>query len=97
MAAGQQATPAAINQALTSYAVQLRNLCQQITNLNVFIGDLGTGGLETLTPPYNADDAASVVSYAAILNTVAAVYYGTATQATEYDFNNALAPLWAGN
>lgn len=94
MAAGMQPTVTGINQALSSYAQQLRNLCWQISNLNLEIGQLGTAGLEAIG--YGAADAATVVNMAAILNTVAAVYAGTATQAAEYNFNTALAPLWAG-
>lgn len=44
---------------------------------------------------FAAADAAAVVNMAAILNTPAAVYFGTATQASQYDFHTALCPLWA--
>lgn len=99
MTVGNPPTVAAINQALTNYAVQMRDLMQNIANLNMQIAQLGQAGLEsaTLCPPgYDTADAPVVVSQAAILNTLAAVYFGTATQATEYNFNNALCGLWAG-
>lgn len=94
MTIGQQADTASINQALTSYAVQLRNLCEQIGDFNLFVAQLGAPGLEAIG--FDAADAASVVSQAAVMNTMTALYMGTATQAAEFDFNNALAPLWAG-
>jgi len=94
MSVGSQATTATVNNILTSYAVTLRNNCQQISNFNQFVSDLGTAGLEAIG--FAAADAASVISFAAILNTMAALFFGTATQATEYNFSNALAPLYAG-
>lgn len=94
MAIGNQASVAGINSQLTSYAVQLRNLCDQIKIFNEFIGTLGAAGLETLG--FASADATAVVNTAAIMNTVSALYYGTATQATDYDFDNALSGLWAG-
>lgn len=94
MPVGQQATVQGINNSLTDYALQMRNLMQAISNLNMQIGQLGTQGL--MNVGMGSADAAATVSMAAILNTPAAVYFGQATQATTYDFNNALCPLWAG-
>lgn len=94
MAIGNQATPATLNALLSAYSVQLRQLMDVIRVYNQFVGNLGTAGLEAIG--YDSTDAAALVSAAAILNTVSALYYGTATQATAYDFDNALAPYWAG-
>jgi len=94
VAVGNQATTESINNQLTSYSVALRTLCQNISNLNQYVGNMGTAGLELAG--YDAADAASVINFAAILNTVPAVFFGTATQATQYNFSNALAPLYAG-
>jgi hypothetical protein len=94
MTIGNQATVAGINQSLSSYAVQLRNPCEQLGDFNLFIAQLGMTGLVGLG--FAAADAANVIVQAAVLNTIAALYEGTATQAAEFDFNNALAPLWAG-
>jgi len=101
MSIGNQPSVAALNQSLSSYAIQMRELMTQIANLNMSIAQLGAAGLEALPAPpngtqYSSADAAAVIATAAIMNTVAAVYFGTATQATEYNFNNALCGLWAG-
>jgi hypothetical protein len=94
MTVGNQPAVSTINNALTMTALALRGVCQDIVNLNMTVANMGTAGLEALG--FDSADAASVVSQAAVLGTVAAVYYGSATQATEYDFNNALCGLWAG-
>jgi hypothetical protein len=94
MAIGNQPTVTSVNNDLSNYATQMRNLMQQVQEFNLEVAALGTTGLETVG--FNATDAANVVSTAAIMNTVSAVYFGTATQATLYNFNNALAGLWAG-
>lgn len=94
MPAGQQPTVDLLNNQLTACALTMRDLMQKASDLNLQIGKLGSAGVVALgTDQATADD---IVAKAAVLNTVAAVYYGTATQATEYDFNDALATLRAG-
>ena len=93
-AAGQQPTVASLDGQLTSCALRLRDLCRDVQNLNKQVGKLGSAGIVALgTDTAHADD---MVTKAAQINTVAALYFGTATQATTFDFNDALAPLWAG-
>ena len=94
MAVGNQATVQSVNGSLSSMAITLRNQCQCIVNLQEFITQLGLAGLEALG--FSPTDAASVISYANYLNTIAGVFFGTATQATQYNFANQLAPLYAG-
>lgn len=94
MSVGQQPTLDTFNNQLTSCAVQMRDLCEVVTDLNLQVGQLGTAGLEALGA--SSTDAQGIVSQWAVLATVAAVYYGTATQGTQFDFNNALAPVRAG-
>lgn len=92
--AGQQPTIAGLNGSLSSAAIQLRDLCAQITDLNLQVGKLGVTGLVALgTDTATATDM--VTKYAQI-NTVAALYFGTATQASAFNFNDALAPVRAG-
>lgn len=94
MAAGQQPTLSGINGQLSACAVQLRDLCQQIGDLNLQVGKLGASGLQGLGA--TAPDATDIVNKWATIATVAAVYFGTATQATTFNFNDALAPVRAG-
>ena len=94
MAVGNQATVNSINSSLSSLSITLRNYCQTIVNLQEFITQLGTAGLQALG--YSSADATSVVNYASYLNTIAGVFFGTATQGTQFNFANQLAPLYAG-
>ena len=103
MSIGAQASTASINQQLTNLAVQLRNIMQQITNLSTEInaGDAGEANLEGIG--FDQGDADAVLSSLGYMSTVAGVYYGTVQQggsggtgAAPYNFNDALAPLWAG-
>jgi hypothetical protein len=107
MTVGVQATKAAMDQNLTSLALQLRSLMQQIANewTDVNNGATGTGvqvlaamGYDNTTDsaPGNQTDASYASYLLNTMNTVAEVYFGNATQAETYNFNNALAPLMAG-
>lgn len=106
MTVGMQPTKAAFDQNLTQLALQLRSLMQQIRNewTSVNNGADGTPvqvltamGYDNTTAnaPGNQTDASYASYLLNTLNTVAEIYFGTATQATDYDFHNALAPLWA--
>jgi hypothetical protein len=107
MTVGVQATKAAMDQNLTSLAIQLRQLMHQIANewTDVNNGAAGTAVQVLTAMGYdNTTDSApggqTDASYASYLlntlNTMAQVYFGNATQAATYNFNNALAPLMAG-
>jgi hypothetical protein len=107
MSVGEQASKAAMDQNLTSLAVQLRQLMQQIVNEWTFVNNGATGTpVQVLTSigynnsnsdaPGNQSDAAYASYLVNTLNTLAQVYFGRATQSTDYDFDNALAVLWAG-
>lgn len=94
MAAGQQATLTGINGSLSSCAIRLRDLCAEIADLNLQVGKLGVAGLEGLGA--SPTDATDIVAKYAQIATVAALYFGTATQGTTFNFNDALAPARAG-
>jgi hypothetical protein len=94
MTTGIQPTVAAINSSLTNFALQLRNLSEQINDFNIYIEATGTAGLETLG--FAPADAATVVEQASAMATVAGFYYGTSTAGEINDFNTYLTPLWAG-
>jgi hypothetical protein len=94
MTVGNQATTASINTNLSNLAVNLRSNLQAVLNFQQFVVSLGTAGLEALG--FDAADAATVLSDASYMNTVAQVFFGTGTQSAEFNFNNELCPLWAG-
>jgi hypothetical protein len=94
MAIGDQGTVAGINQTLTTNALAMRNLMQQILDDQEGITDLGLAGLEALG--FSSGDAANVITMFSYMNTIAGVYKGTLTQGTTFNFDNALSGLWAG-
>jgi hypothetical protein len=95
MSVGNQSSSDAVSQQITNYTVGLRNLCFQIANLNTEINGQGDGLAVLEALGFDSADAATALNVIGYLNTIAGIYYGTATQGSEYDFNNALAPYWA--
>lgn len=94
MAVGTQASVSGIDSSLTGLAISLRDLAGQITNLSLFMNNLEAAGLEALG--FTSGDATTALSMISYLNTIAGVYLGTATQGSEFDFNNELSVLWGG-
>lgn len=91
---------------LINYAVGLRDLMQNISNLSTwingqgnglaFLEELGYGSTPDASNPGSVSDAQMALNLIAYLNTIAGVYYGTATQGTTFNFNNELSQLWNG-
>ena len=95
-----------VDNIITALAVRLRDTCRQISNLSVAVNGQGQGlaylesiGYSSTANPANpggisdAQYAQNMISY---LNTVSAVYFGTATQGSEFNFNQQLSMVWAG-
>lgn len=94
MTVGNQPTVTSVNGTLTMLCVSLRNVCDQIRTQDTAITNMGTAGLEALG--FDPADAAAMLTAFSYLSTVAGVYYGTATQASDFDFDNELSQFWAG-
>lgn len=94
MAVGSQGNLAQVNSTLTSLAIQWRNLAELTIQQGEYLNGLGLAGLEALT--VDSTDAQSVLTLIDYMTTCAQVYKGAATQASEFDFENALMVLWAG-
>lgn len=94
MAIGNQASVAGINQTLGSLAISLRDRCDDINNFFEWVNSLGQAGLVALG--FSSGDATSVINMASYLHTISGVYYGTVTQGTLFNFDNALCGLWGG-
>lgn len=99
MSVGQQANNATIDGTLTNLALQLSALMGKIRNLNTLVnngvgGQTGTQFLESIG--YDAADAATAEQLVGYLNNLQGVYYGTATVAAAFDFDNQLSVLWGG-
>jgi hypothetical protein len=106
MSVGQQADKSTIDQQITAYSVALRNACQAITNLSVQVNGQGSGltYLENIgysntansENPGGISDAQLAENLISYLNTVAALYFGTAAQTPAFNFNQELSQTWAG-
>ncbi|HEX4715218.1 MAG TPA: hypothetical protein VH164_09855 [Ktedonobacteraceae bacterium] len=113
MSVGQQPTKASIDQSITAIAVQYRNLCQAMHNLNTQINGGGSGlaYLQAIGYANTADslnpgsigDAQYALNLIGYFSTLSGVYYGTVQQggsggtgASDFNFDNALSPMWQG-
>ena len=94
MAIGTQPSVIGLNTQLSGAAVQLRNAMFAAQQLAVFANAEGLAGLELIG--FAAADATAFLSMVSYMNTVAGVYYGTATQGSGFNFDNALAELRGG-
>jgi hypothetical protein len=98
MTVGQQSSKTQVDQLISQLTVSMRNVMQAVVNLSMQVNGQGSGEtyLEGLPDPYDSADATTAVNAIAYLNTVAGVYFGTASQGTEYNFDQQLSQYWAG-
>jgi hypothetical protein len=106
MPAGASIGSSQVDNVITSLAVNLRNIMRQISNLNLAVSGQGAGLAYLTSIGYGSDanpanpgavsDAQYALNIIGYLNTVAAVYFGTAAQATGFDFDQELSQVWAG-
>ena len=106
MSVGPVVTSGTVSTTLSNLAVQMRNTMQQVANLNTWVNGQGAGlaylesiGYSSAANPANPgdiSDAQYALNLIAYLNTVAGVYFGTASQATDFDFNQELSAMWGG-
>lgn len=95
-----------IDNLITSLAVNLRDVARRVYNLNLAVNGQGTGlaylqslGYSNTANPANPggiSDAAQALAMISYLNTVAGVYFGTATQGSAFSFDQELSQVWAG-
>jgi len=95
-----------VDNIITHLAVSLRNTMREIYNLNLAVNGQGAGlaylqsiGYSNAPNPANpgsVSDAALALSFISYLNTVAGVYFGTATQGSNFNFDQQLSEAWGG-
>lgn len=95
MAVGNPVDVGGLNAQLGDAAVSLRSVMEQILTLWAFVQPQGESGLEALG--FSAADAASYFQAANYMQTVAGIYFGTATQPADFNFDSALALVRGGN
>jgi hypothetical protein len=93
---GNQLTAFQINALVGQAAVNLRDACQNVINLQNTITAQGLTGLEAAPISLDSDDAAQLTLVVNYLNNVALVYFGLATVASEFDFDTAVSPVYGG-
>jgi len=95
-----------VNNIITALAVRMRDLMTDVADLNLSVNGQGAGlaylqaigysGTSNPANPGSVSDAALALSVISYLNTVAGVYFGTATQGTTFNFNQQLSMVWGG-
>ena len=106
MAVGSNIGSGQMDNILTSLSVNLRNIMRQISNLSLsvngqasglaYLESIGYSGTANPANPGGVSDATLALNMISFLNTIAGVYFGTATQATDFNFDQELSQLWAG-
>lgn len=94
MPVGDNPTSAALNAELAGLIIRLRDVCQDITVLQTQVVGFGNAGLQGAG--FSAGDATTYMNAVSYLSTVAGVYRGTATQGSQFNFDNALAGYVVG-
>jgi hypothetical protein len=97
MTVGNNMSTDAVNQAITNLSVAMRNLMQAVANLSLNVNGQGSGVTYLEGLGFDSADAAAAEGAISYLNTIAGVYFGTASQGTDFDFNQALSQYWAGS
>lgn len=98
MPVGFPVNAANINNQAGMLAVQLRDWARNVANLYQPVIALGADDAARRTAltalGYTAGDAQTILYLVEVLNTVAQVYYGNASQTPPFNFDNALSTLW---
>ena len=95
-----------IDNVITALAVNMRNIMQQVANLNMAVNGQGAGqaylqsigysGTANPANPGGVSDAALALSMISYLNTMASIFTGTAQQTPAFNFEQELSQVWAG-
>ena len=94
MAIGYQFDQSSANNDLGAMCVQLRDLMVRVTSYHQKVTGLGHAGQVALG--FTDADATDLQLRADYINTVAALYYGTAVQPSPFNFDDALSGPRAG-
>ena len=97
MTIGSQINNSVIDTRLTQLAIKYRDACVEMQNLFTEITANGQGLANLEAAGYNPTDAAAALQIINYFGTLTGVYFGSATQATNFSFHQQFSPLWAGN
>ena len=96
MSVGTPLTEVGVNTQITNLSTQMRNLMWQVANLSKNVNGQGNGLAVLEAAGFTAGDAATALAAVSYMNTIAGVYYGTATQGTDFNFDQQLSQYWGG-
>jgi hypothetical protein len=106
MAVGSTIGSDQVNNIITALAVRVRDTMRQISNLNEAVNGQAQGlaylesiGFDAAPNPANpggVSDAELALSMIGYLNTVSALYFGTAAQPDPFNFDQELSQVWGG-
>lgn len=97
MSIGMTNTPSSLNAQLGGYAIQMRDLMAQVKQFSEWFNGLTAAEqASAFGITAGSTDNTDLVNCVGYLNTLVGLYYGTASQATNYNFDNALSVLWGG-
>jgi hypothetical protein len=91
VAIGNVPSEAELNNQAAQLATTVRQWAYQVLIFQAYVVAQGAAGLEALG--FASGDASNMISMADYMATVAQVYQGTATQASEFNFENELSAL----
>jgi hypothetical protein len=91
VAIGNIPSLAQVNSQAYQIALQYRSAAQQALAFQAYVNALGQSGLVALG--FASADASALITQANYMATLAQVYEGTATQASLFNFQNALIAL----
>jgi hypothetical protein len=95
---GIQTNAVQLNGVAGDIALKMRNICQAAMALNEYITTVGGAtGLQDPTIGFDSADATAFATAVNYLATISALYFGTASQPTNFDFDNAVSALYGGN
>lgn len=95
MAIGNQPNVQQLNAMAAQIAGQYRSNAQAALQLQAYVTGLGQAGLVALG--FASADATSLTTCCNYMATLAQVFQGTASQGTNFNFQNALIPLTGPN
>lgn len=93
---GNQLTAQQLNVIVGQAAVQLRDACRNVINLQNMVVSQGLTGLEAAPISLDAADAQAITTLVNQLYNHAATYFGLATVPTAFDFDNAASSAYGG-
>ncbi len=106
MAVGASVGSDQIDNMITSFAVRLRDLMTDIAELSLSVNGQGAGlaylqgkGYSSTPNPDNpggVSDAELAQNMIGYLNTSSALYFGSASQPSPFNFHQELSQVWAG-